>query len=122
MAEHRRDRVAHLLQAELARLLLREVRDPRLRGVTVTAVKMTADLRLARVYYRTLPGAAAGREVGRALAKAAPFLRSAAGKALGLRVTPELRFEYDSLPEVAERVESLLASGEAPPGTSEDEE
>jgi ribosome-binding factor A len=130
MAEHRRDRVAHLLQAELAGLLLREVRDPRLRGVTVTAVRMTADLRLARVYYRTLPvsgsvsgtDAASGREVGRALAKAAPFLRSTAGKALGLRVTPELRFEYDSLPETAERVESLLASTETTPPEPEDEE
>jgi ribosome-binding factor A len=123
MAEHRRDRVAHLLQAELAALLLREVRDPRLRGVTVTAVKMSPDLRLARVYYRTLPspgpGAASGRELGRALAKAAPFLRGAAGRALGLRVTPELRFEYDSLPEDAERVESLLASTEHAPEDDE---
>jgi len=110
MAEHRRDRVGHLLQAELAGLLLREVRDPRLRGVTITAVKMTADLKLARVYYRTLPGATSGRDVGRALVKAAPFLRTAAGKALGLRSTPELRFEFDSLPETAERVEALLAA------------
>lgn len=122
MAEHRRDRVGHLLQAELASLLLREARDPRLRGVAITAVRMTADLKLARVYYRTLPGAAAGRDVGRALAKAAPFLRSAAGKALGLRSTPELRFEYDSLPETAERVESLLASKDALPASDEEDD
>jgi ribosome-binding factor A len=122
MAEHRRDRVAHLLQAELAGLLLREVRDPRLRGVTVTAVKMTADLKIARVYYRTLPGSASGREVGQALAKAAPFLRGAAGRALGLRSTPELRFEFDSLPEAAERVESLLASTDTESTDREDEE
>ena len=122
MGEHRRDRVAHLLQTKLAELLLREVRDPRLRGVTVTAVRMTPDLRLARVYYRTLPGTAGGREVGRALARATPFLRSAVGQALGLRVTPELRFEFDSLPETAERVESLLAetgAGDEPPTEEE---
>jgi len=123
MAEHRRDRVGHLLQAELAGLLIREVRDPRLRGVTVTAVKMTADLKLARVYYRTLPGETSGRDVGRALAKAAPFLRTAAGKALGLRSTPELRFEFDSLPEAAERVETLLAAKDDPPAPdAEDDE
>jgi ribosome-binding factor A len=125
MAEHRRDRVAHLLQAKLAELLLREVRDPRLHGVTITAVRMTADLRLARVYYRTLPGAPAGREVGRALARATPFLRSVVGKALGLRGTPELRFEFDSLPETAERVETLLAArnarAEPPSGEGEEE-
>ena len=72
--------------------------DPRLREVTVTAVRMTPDLRVARVYVRTL-------------GKAAHFLRGEVGRAVGLRVTPELRFEYDTLPDTAARVDALLRDG-----------
>jgi ribosome-binding factor A len=111
MPERRQERVAHLVQVELARVLLREAKDPRLREVTVTAVRMTADLRLARVYVRMLGGAAAREPALRALARATPFLRGAIGHALGMRVVPELRFEYDATPDTAERVDELL--GEA---------
>ena len=108
MAEHRRDRVAHLIQAELARLLLREAHDPRLQAVTITAVRVTADLRVAHVYFRTLTVEASPRESERALARATPFLRSGLGRTLGMRVTPELRFEYDTTPDTARRVGALL--------------
>ena len=108
MAEHRRDRVAHLIQAELARLLLREAHDPRLQAVTITAVRVTADLRVAHVYYRTMTVEAAPREAERALARATPFLRAGLGRSLGMRVTPELRFEYDTTPDRARRVDALL--------------
>ena len=111
MPERRQERVAHLVQAELARVLLREAKDPRLREVTVTGVRMTADLRLARVYVRTLGGAPAREPALRALARATPFLRGEIGHALGMRVVPELRFEYDATPDTARRLDELL--GEA---------
>jgi ribosome-binding factor A len=111
MAERRPERVAHLVQSELARLLIRDVKDPRLRLVTVTAVKMTPDLRVARVYVRTLEEGADHGDVIRALQRAAPFLRGEIGRALGLRVTPELRFEWDALPDTARRLDELLRSG-----------
>ena len=111
MAERRPERVAHLVQSELARLLIREVKDPRLRLVTVTAVKMTPDLRVARVYVRTLDEGGDHAAVVRALQRAAPFLRGETGRALGLRVTPELRFEWDALPDTARRLDELLRSG-----------
>src|SRR5947208_2295563 len=53
MAERRPERVAHLVQAELATLFLRVANDPRLRELTVTAVRMSAALRVARLYVRT---------------------------------------------------------------------
>ena len=112
MAERRQERVAHLVQAELGRLLLREAKDPRLREVTITAVRMTPDLRLARVYFRTLAVEEHPESALRALERAAHFLRSAVGRALGMRVTPELRFEYDTTPDTARRVETLLAHPE----------
>lgn len=108
MAEHRRDRVAHLIRAELAALLLREARDPRLQAVTITDVRVTADLRLAHVHFRTLTPEAAPREAQAALLRATPFLRGALGRALGMRVTPELRFAYDTTPDTARRVDALL--------------
>jgi ribosome-binding factor A len=114
MAERRPERVAHLVQSELARLLIQEVKDPRLRLVTVTAVKMTPDLRVARVYVRTLEDHADQKELVRALERAAPFLRGEVGRALGLRVTPELRFAYDALPDTARRLDELLRAGHPP--------
>jgi ribosome-binding factor A len=105
---HRRERVAHRIQAEVAELLLREARDPRLQTVTVTGVRVTADLRQARIYFRTLTPEATPREAQAALRRAAPFLRGALGRSLGLRVTPELRFEYDTTPDTARRLDALL--------------
>jgi len=108
MAERRPERVAHLVQAELARLFLRGTNDPRLRDVTVSAVRMSPDLRVARVYVRTLGGEETRAAMMKALARAAHFVRGEVGRALGLRVTPELRFEYDVTPDTAQRVDELL--------------
>jgi ribosome-binding factor A len=113
MGERRLERVAHLVQAEIAGWLLREAQDPRLREVTVTSVRMTPDLCVARVYVRSL-GTTDAAEVVRALRHAGHALRGAVGHALGLRVTPELRFEYDTLPDQARRVEDLLRAGSPP--------
>ncbi len=121
MAEHRRDRVAHMIQAELASLLLREARDPRLQRVTITAVRITADLKLARVFFRTLEAEAHPKETTRALERATPFLRGAISRSLGMRVTPELRFEYDTTPDTARRVDELLHQTRPDPEPGDDE-
>ena len=111
MGERRPERVAHLVQAELGRLFLRGTNDPRLHGVTVTGVRMSPDLRVARVWVRVLDDPAARPDVLRALARAARFLRGEVGRALGLRVSPELRFEYDTTPDTARRLDDLLRGG-----------
>jgi ribosome-binding factor A len=108
MADHRRARVEHLLRAELASLLQTEAKDPRLASVSVSEVRMTADLRQARVFFRLLDDTADRKAIARALERATPFLRTAAGRALGLRVTPALTFEYDTTPDTARRVDELL--------------
>jgi ribosome-binding factor A len=122
MAERRVEKVAHVVHAELAALLLTGVQDPRLRDVTVTAVRMTADLKLARVYVRAL-GAASPPDVVRALQRATPFLRREVGRRLPLRSVPELRFAWDDTPDTAERVDALLRGthGTDPPSTRADE-
>ena len=111
MSERRPERVAHLVQAELATLLLHAAKDPRLARVTVTAVRMSPDLRVARVYVRTLADTDDRAATLRALSHAASYLRGQIGRALGLRLTPELRFEYDTTLDRASRLEELLRAG-----------
>jgi len=108
MAERRPARVAHVVQSELASLLLRGAKDPRLQQVTVTAVRMTPDLRVAHVFFRTLGAPDTDGATQRALERASHYLRGEIGRRLGLRVTPELRFEYDTTPDTAQRLEDLL--------------
>jgi ribosome-binding factor A len=108
VSDRRPARVAQLLQAELGRLLLREVRDPRLEGVIVTDVRITPDLKLARVWVRHLAVAPDEAGILRGLARATPFLRAKLGAHLELRWVPELRFEYDRLVDEAARIERLL--------------
>lgn len=113
--ERRPARVGHLLQAELGRLLVEDARNPLLRQVIVTAVRVTPDLRLARVWFRTLGAADAVEPTAKALERAAAYLRGEVGRTLGMRVTPELRFAYDETPDTGRRVEALLA-GKPDPG------
>ncbi len=110
MASRRPERVAHLVQAELARLLLHEAKDARLHDVTVTAVRVTPDLRHARVWARTL-GTETPADLIRALERAAPFLRTRVARALALKVAPDLRFDYDTVPDTGRRIDQLLEAG-----------
>ncbi len=111
MAEVKRAvRVAARVQEELALLLSRTVKDPRTKGVVISRVTMTDDLRLARIYFRLLEGAAeeAQESAKKGLAKATPLLRRELTRAAGLRVAPELAFFHDDGAEDVLRVERLL--------------
>jgi ribosome-binding factor A len=110
MAERRQARVGQLIQSELARLLVEEARDAALRAVTISAVRVSADLRVAHIYVRSLAAIPKAEETLAALERAATFLRREVGRMLGLRVTPELRFSYDELPDTARRIAELLGT------------
>jgi ribosome-binding factor A len=112
MAGHRTDRVAALLQSALSELLLRGVKDPRVGMVTITGVKISPDLKHASVYISTLGDDAAHARVLAGLASARTYLPSQVGRRLGLRFTPELRFEVDPSIDAADRVERLLREAE----------
>lgn len=92
---HRKLRVGSELQRVLNSLLYSSVKDPRLEGIRVTAVDLSNDLGVARVFFSTLDldGDPAPAEV--ALLKAAGFLRTRAGELLRMRRVPELRFLHD---------------------------
>jgi ribosome-binding factor A len=117
MASRRQRRVAQQIHRELGQLLLREVRDPRLAEVTVTEVRVTPDLLLARIYFSVLGDAKAGEAALTALERAGGFLRTQLAERLSLRLMPELTFMLDKSAEYGRRIEELLdqiAAEEAP--------
>lgn len=105
-------RVAERVQAELMAILLEgQVRDPAVQGVTVNAVRVTEDLRIAKVYVRLLesePSDASRKALLKGLERANGFLRRELGQRLQLKHTPELRFYWDDLVDDAARMEQLL--------------
>ena len=107
-----RRRLARLneqLKRELAELIRTDVRDPRVGLVTVTAVEVTNDLSLARVYVQVTGDAGDVSEALEGLSAAAPFLRTALGRELSIRRIPELRFQRDESLEHALRIEKILS-------------
>ncbi|HXT72062.1 MAG TPA: 30S ribosome-binding factor RbfA [Vicinamibacterales bacterium] len=104
----RPDRVGEEIRHELATMLSREVQDPGIGFVTLTRVKVSPDLQLARVYYTMLGTEAQRRDTERALARATPFLRRQIGARIRLRRVPEIRFEFDRSVETQDRVEKIL--------------
>lgn len=107
-ASKRATRVADQIRMEVADILMRKVRDPRLRDVTITDASVTNDLRLARIYYTTLINGHSDRELADGLAKANGFIRSELGQRLGIRYTPELIFHRDVSGPRGDRILELL--------------
>jgi len=108
MQGERAKRVGDLIQQELMRLLQREVHDPRVGFATVTEVRMSPDLRSAKIYVSVLGESKAQHDSIAALQHASGFLRGQIGHALRLRFAPELHFVLDETMEKAIRIEQLL--------------
>jgi ribosome-binding factor A len=101
-------RVADQLRAELTDILAREVHDPGIGFLTITHVKVSADLQVARFYYTTLGDQKERKDTQRALERATPFLRRHIGQRLRLKRVPNLAFHFDEAVERGDRVERLL--------------
>ncbi|HEY0005085.1 MAG TPA: 30S ribosome-binding factor RbfA [Pyrinomonadaceae bacterium] len=104
----RPERVAELLQEEIAQIVGYELEDPRLVGVTVTDVRVSDNLRDARVFVMVMGDEAEHQAALAALRHAAPYVRKQVGFALSLRHTPELHFVRDTVEEKGARVDQLL--------------
>jgi ribosome-binding factor A len=104
----RPDRVAHLVQQKLAEVFARGLKDPRVGLVTITGVKMSPDLREARVYWTVHGELPVRMETARGIDAARGWLRREVGATLGLRLVPELHFTYDEAIDRGDRVERLL--------------
>lgn len=107
---HRLLRVGELLRHNLSEILLRgDIRDPALKGasITVTEVRVSPDLRNATVYVMPLGGAHSD-EILAALMRSAGYLRGQVSKGVTLRYVPKLAFELDKTFDEADRIETLL--------------
>lgn len=108
----RSDRVAQELQKEVAIILQREVKDPRIGMVTVSDVEVSSDLAYAKVFVTFLfdHDKQAIENGMKGLEKAAPYIRSLVAKAMRLRIVPELRFIYDQSLVEGMRMSNLVAN------------
>jgi ribosome-binding factor A len=105
----RPDRVADQIRQELSGLLSRgAVHDPGIGFITLTRVKVSPDLQMARVYYTTLGDETARRETAKALERATGFFRRHLGDRLRLRRVPEVQFQFDESVGHQDRVEQIL--------------
>lgn len=103
-------RIAERIREELSEMLVFEITDPRLAGVSVTDVTVDRELAYAKVYVSTVEGEVRKEEVLAGLEHAAGFLRFTLSQRVELRSFPQLRFKWDATAERAERIEQLLAS------------
>ncbi len=104
----RTDRVSDQIRMEIADILMRKVKDPRVGFVTVTAVDVTADLKRAWVYVTVLQQGAQETDTLDALSRAEGFIQSELGRRLKLRYVPALTFVKDTSLERVARVLDLL--------------
>lgn len=110
VSKSRAVRIADRMREELAELLVKEISDPRLLGVSITDVEVDRELAYATIFFSSIEGAARADEIQAGFEHAQGFLRSELAHRINLRVFPRLRFRYDPTFEKAEHIEHLLDS------------
>jgi ribosome-binding factor A len=110
MTTHARpERVGQEIQAALGQILTRgELRDPRIGFITITGVKVSPDLRVARVFYSMMGDAKAREDTQKGLEAAKGFLRREVTSAVQLRVSPEIFFTFDESVGEGDKIDRLL--------------
>ncbi|AGX87082.1 ribosome-binding factor A [Candidatus Symbiobacter mobilis CR] len=110
-APHRSSRVADQIRRDLAELIAREVKDPRVRFVTIQGVEVSPDYAHAKVYFSQLEGDPVACAAG--LNQAAGFLRNALFRRLHIHTVPTLHFVFDATPRHAAALQELIAEAMA---------
>ncbi|MCR4375296.1 MAG: 30S ribosome-binding factor RbfA [Acidobacteria bacterium] len=104
----RPDRVGEQIRQELSQILSQQVQDPGIGFLTLTRVKVTPDLQLARVLYTVFGDEKQRKETQKALERALPYLRRQIGSRIRLRRVPDLQFFYDESVAHQDRIEKIL--------------
>lgn len=108
MKVSRTDRIAEEVRREVSQLIHFELGDPRIYGISVTGVKMTPDLRVARVYF-TIPGEPERADsVKKALQGAQSVFRKALSRKLNMKFVPSFEFFYDESMELQDKIDTLF--------------
>jgi ribosome-binding factor A len=110
MSTHvRPDRVGHEIQAAIASMITRgELHDPRIGFITITGVKVSPDLRVAKVFYSLLGSEQQRAETEKALDAAKGFIRREVSARVQLRVSPEIHFAFDTSISEGDKIDRLL--------------
>jgi len=116
----RTDRISDVLKKELAEILSREVKDPRLNFITITHVEITRDLKNAKVFFSSMQEGTELREIHKSLKHAAGFVQRKLGARIHLRYTPHITFVYDHTIEYGSHMNRLLKDIEDELKTSTD--
>lgn len=106
----RLQRISDRIRQELSEMVVKEIADPRLNGISITDVKVDRELAYADIFVSAVEGRSRSKEVILGLEHASGFLRKSLSDRIELRVFPRLRFHWDPTPEQADRIETLLAS------------
>jgi len=111
MSENRVRRVAEQIKKDVSQIIVAEIKDPRIAGMTsVTDVELSKDLRHASVYVSVYGSETEREETLQTLARASGFVRSEIGRRIRLRYTPEINFFLDTSIEYGAYIESVLKS------------
>ncbi len=106
----RLQRISDRLREELSEMLIQDISDPRLSGISVTEVKVDRELAFADIYISAFEGSERAKEVLEGLQHAQGFIRRELSQRVELRTFPRLRFHWDPTYERAEHIERLIAS------------
>lgn len=106
----RSDRVSGQIQKILSDILLKKIKDPRLEAATITGVKMSRDLKFARVYFVTSGGKESMEAAIEGFKSALGYVKRNLAAQLGLRYMPEIRFFYDDSFDYGSRIDKIIQS------------
>jgi ribosome-binding factor A len=109
VSKMRAQRIGDRIAQELAEMLIMEINDPRLKGVSVTEVVVDRELAYANIYVSAVEGASRSPEILDGMRSASGFLRSELARRVKLRTFPQLRFHWDPTPDHADHIERLFA-------------
>lgn len=107
---NRSDRIGGHIQKALSKLLLSDIDDPRLEMAVITGVKVTRDLRMARIYFAISSGKVTKKEAVDGFKSALGYIKRTLAGQLGLRYMPELRFYYDESFDYFSKIDNVLKS------------
>jgi ribosome-binding factor A len=119
LAGKRSIRVGELVLKEMADLIERKVRDPRVRSVTLTGVRMSNDLKSAKVFFSLVGDEEVIARARQGLDSAKGFIKREIGRRLELRYMPDIEFRYDPSLERGEEMEKLFESLDLPRETED---
>jgi len=105
---YKQERLEKSIEREIGRIIMSEVKDNRLKFVTITKVSLTNDYSLATVLYRVLGTDNQVQSTTKALNDAVGFIKTQLSKVLKIRKLPELHFRYDTSIEYGDRIEKIL--------------